>query len=309
MSWTGWRFPTRRSIFWRSRLSRRPRRRLGRRRRCSRWSAGRIRIAIWTARDFDADCRDAVRRHRHVARPQRRVSASRSGEPSRARAARRAAGGHHLRRRDSGNCELPVVAEPEGKVVGTVDEDFAVESLAGDIFLLGTTSWRIKRVEPGPRARGGRARRAAVDSVLARRSAGAHRRSCRDAVCANVREEIARSMRIEPLDVPDSRVRRSMKPARSRPSPTFGPAPRALGALPTQTHGRGRAILRRRRAACSWSFTRRSARASIARGDWRCANASAAPSTSNCRPPPPTTASSSRSASSMRFRWSWCSSF
>ncbi len=40
-----------------------------------------------------------------------------------------------------------VVAEPEGVVVGTVDEDFAVESLAGDIFLLGNTSWRIRRIE------------------------------------------------------------------------------------------------------------------------------------------------------------------
>jgi ATP-dependent Lhr-like helicase len=42
-----------------------------------------------------------------------------------------------------------VVAEPEGTIVGTVDEDFAVESLAGDVFLLGTTSWRIRRVEAG----------------------------------------------------------------------------------------------------------------------------------------------------------------
>jgi ATP-dependent helicase Lhr and Lhr-like helicase len=42
-----------------------------------------------------------------------------------------------------------VVAEPEGITVGTLDEDFAVESLAGDIFLLGTTSWRIRRVESG----------------------------------------------------------------------------------------------------------------------------------------------------------------
>src|SRR5271170_1017753 len=42
-----------------------------------------------------------------------------------------------------------VVAEPDGKVVGTVDEDFAVESMSGDVFLLGTSSWRIKRVEPG----------------------------------------------------------------------------------------------------------------------------------------------------------------
>ena len=42
-----------------------------------------------------------------------------------------------------------VVAEPDGTVVGTVDEDFAVESLAGDIMLLGNTSWRIKGVEMG----------------------------------------------------------------------------------------------------------------------------------------------------------------
>jgi ATP-dependent Lhr-like helicase len=39
-----------------------------------------------------------------------------------------------------------VVAEPEGIVVGTVDEDFAVESMAGDVMLLGNASWRIRRV-------------------------------------------------------------------------------------------------------------------------------------------------------------------
>lgn len=42
-----------------------------------------------------------------------------------------------------------VVAEPQDITVGTVDEDFAIESLAGDIMLLGNTSWRIKRVETG----------------------------------------------------------------------------------------------------------------------------------------------------------------
>src|SRR5439155_2518366 len=47
------------------------------------------------------------------------------------------------------NANYLVVAEPEGAVVGTLDEDFAVESLAGDIFLLGTTSWRIRRIEAG----------------------------------------------------------------------------------------------------------------------------------------------------------------
>ncbi|MBC7789472.1 MAG: DEAD/DEAH box helicase [Anaerolineae bacterium] len=42
-----------------------------------------------------------------------------------------------------------VVLEPEGTVVGTLNEDFAIESLAGDIFQLGNTSWRIMRVEQG----------------------------------------------------------------------------------------------------------------------------------------------------------------
>ena len=40
-----------------------------------------------------------------------------------------------------------VVAEPEGTVVGTVDEDFAAESMSGDILLLGNTSWRIRRLQ------------------------------------------------------------------------------------------------------------------------------------------------------------------
>lgn len=40
-----------------------------------------------------------------------------------------------------------VIAEPDGVMVGTLDEDFAVESNRGDIILLGNTSWRIKRVE------------------------------------------------------------------------------------------------------------------------------------------------------------------
>ncbi|MGA9354048.1 MAG: DEAD/DEAH box helicase, partial [Terriglobales bacterium] len=45
------------------------------------------------------------------------------------------------------NALFTVVAEPDGGAVGTVDEDFAVESMAGDIMLLGNTSWRIRRVE------------------------------------------------------------------------------------------------------------------------------------------------------------------
>lgn len=47
------------------------------------------------------------------------------------------------------NSLYAVMAEPEGTLVGTVDEDFAVESLAGDIMLLGNSSWRIRRVSAG----------------------------------------------------------------------------------------------------------------------------------------------------------------
>ena len=42
-----------------------------------------------------------------------------------------------------------VVLEPEGHTVGTVDEDFAIESIPGDIFQLGNTSWRLLRIETG----------------------------------------------------------------------------------------------------------------------------------------------------------------
>jgi len=42
-----------------------------------------------------------------------------------------------------------VVAEPDDTFIGTVNEDWAVESMAGDIFLLGTHSWQIRRVESG----------------------------------------------------------------------------------------------------------------------------------------------------------------
>jgi ATP-dependent Lhr-like helicase len=47
------------------------------------------------------------------------------------------------------NANYDVVLEPEGTLIGSVDEDFAVESMAGDVILLGNSSWRIRRVEAG----------------------------------------------------------------------------------------------------------------------------------------------------------------
>jgi ATP-dependent Lhr-like helicase len=45
--------------------------------------------------------------------------------------------------------DYDVIEDPAGAFVGKVNEDFAIESLAGDIFLLGNRSWRILRVEAG----------------------------------------------------------------------------------------------------------------------------------------------------------------
>jgi ATP-dependent helicase Lhr and Lhr-like helicase len=47
------------------------------------------------------------------------------------------------------NADYQVVLEPAGTFIGTLNEDFAVESLAGDVFQLGNCSYRILRVESG----------------------------------------------------------------------------------------------------------------------------------------------------------------
>ena len=57
-----------------------------------------------------------------------------------------------------------VVLDPDGVTVGSVHEDFAVEANIGDVFLLGTHSWRVRKVEVGTvrvdRRRGRRPHRA-----------------------------------------------------------------------------------------------------------------------------------------------------
>ncbi|MEO6021665.1 MAG: DEAD/DEAH box helicase [Burkholderiales bacterium] len=47
------------------------------------------------------------------------------------------------------NADYNVVLEPEAIMIGTVNEDFAIESMAGDIFQLGNQSYQIMRVERG----------------------------------------------------------------------------------------------------------------------------------------------------------------
>ena len=47
------------------------------------------------------------------------------------------------------NADYDVILEPENTFLGTVNEDFAIESMRGDVFLLGNTPWRIRRIESG----------------------------------------------------------------------------------------------------------------------------------------------------------------
>ena len=47
------------------------------------------------------------------------------------------------------NADYRVLLEPQALNIGSVNEDFAVESIAGDIFQLGNASYRILRVEAG----------------------------------------------------------------------------------------------------------------------------------------------------------------
>lgn len=43
--------------------------------------------------------------------------------------------------------DYDVILEPEGQIIGTVNEDFAIDSVPGNVFQLGTSNWRVLRVE------------------------------------------------------------------------------------------------------------------------------------------------------------------
>ena len=47
------------------------------------------------------------------------------------------------------NASYDVIAEPENTFVGQIEEDFAVESMRGQVFLLGNNAWKIRRVMQG----------------------------------------------------------------------------------------------------------------------------------------------------------------
>ena len=91
--------------------------------------------------------------------------------------------------------DYQVLLEPENQPIGTVNEDFAVESLAGDVFQLGNTAYRILRVERGTVRVEDARRGAAEHPVLARRGAGAQRRTVTVGLAAARRDRGAAARR------------------------------------------------------------------------------------------------------------------
>ena len=77
------------------------------------------------------------------------------------------------------NADYQVLLEPDNHFIGSVNEDFAVESMAGDVFQLGNRSYRIRRVERGVVRVEDAQGMAPNIPVLARRSARAQRRAFR----------------------------------------------------------------------------------------------------------------------------------
>ena len=127
--------------------------------------------------EFDAVARDVRGGLRDATRPARGAPAPRRGQRDAARQARR-----RLLAQTSGGAipeiaDYRVILDPDDTFIGTLNEDFAIESNAGDVFQLGNASWRILQVHGGTvrvaDAQGG----AADDSVLAGRGAGAQRRA------------------------------------------------------------------------------------------------------------------------------------
>ena len=131
------------------------------------------------------------------------------------------------------NANYDVVLEPDETLIGSVDEDFAVESMAGDVMLLGNTSWRIRRVESGKvrvEDAGG-----AAPTIPFWLGEGPARTPELSAEVAMLREEVTRR-----LDTPDEATRWLMDEcALAEPGATLArdyiaAGYAALGAMPTR---------------------------------------------------------------------------
>lgn len=95
--------------------------------------------------------------------------------------------------------DYAVVLEPTDLVIGSVNEDFAIESLQGDIFQLGNTSWRVLRVEQGKvRVEDAHGQPPSIPFWLGEAPARSHELSVS---VSRLREEVASRINTEAVDL------------------------------------------------------------------------------------------------------------
>ena len=190
-----------------------------------------------------------------------------------------------------------VVLEPEDTLVGTVNEDWAIESMAGDVFLLGTNSWRIRRVEPaGPSAPStppAHPRPCRSGSAKRRPGPTSSRRRCHPSAAAStsVSASPARTVGRRGSRLPAASSRRLQASAPGSPTRWWRTWQRRRlrsGRSPPSTSSCSSASSTTP-AALSSSCTPPSGRGSTGRSASPSASVSAAASTSSYRRPPATT--------------------
>ena len=184
-----------------------------------------------------------------------------------------------------------VLLEPEGHFIGTLNEDFAIESLPGDMFQLGNTSWRILRIGNGvvrvADAQGqppsmpfwlgeAPARSDEMSAAVSRLRAGGGCAAARARCAAHAKASSSRRSRVSCKTTSVALRRRSR-------SPRISPKASAPRRRADRGHRSCSSASSTSRAACSSCCTRPSAAASTARGASRCARSSARASTSSCR--------------------------
>ena len=195
--------------------------------------------------------------------------------------------------------------------VGTLNEDFAIESMPGDIFQLGNTSWRILQVEAGKvRVEDAQGQPPTMPFWLGE-APGAQRRAvarrCRG--CTRARRRAARSggTARHAATGSDSEVGLDDAAAEQLVEYLGARARRRSARCLPSSDDRARALLRRDRRHAARRARALRQPASTAPGAWRCASASAGSSTSSCRRPRPRTRSCSRSARCTASRSTTCS--
>ena len=190
-----------------------------------------------------------------------------------------------------------VVLEPDDTFIGTLNEDFAIESMAGDIFQLGNASWRVLQVATGV-MRVADAKGAPPNIPFWLGEAPARSDELSRAV-SDLRRDFSNE---QPPTINWLVAETGISEEAAREIDSYLKAGEQCSAPCRRRRRSSSSDSSTNRAACSSSCTRRSAAASTRRGASRCASASAGSSTSSCRRRRPKTRCCSRSDRSIRFR-------